>query len=82
MCSSMRGRAPPSSRRTARKLWVSSEVGGTVSVIDPASHKRDAEDHASRFPGLAKEAIQPVGIAIHADGKRAFVALARPIASR
>ena len=56
------------------ELWVSSEVGGTISVIDPVKH---AITHTITFevPGLAKELIQPVGIRFSADGKLGFVAL-------
>jgi PQQ-dependent catabolism-associated beta-propeller protein len=56
------------------EVWVSSEIGGTVSVIDPLKYavkKKIAFD----IPGLRKEAIQPVGISITRDGKTAFVAL-------
>ncbi|HXW26859.1 MAG TPA: PQQ-dependent catabolism-associated beta-propeller protein, partial [Xanthobacteraceae bacterium] len=56
------------------ELWVSSEVGGTVSVIDPVRHAVAAKI-AFAIPGLRNEAIQPVGIAIARDGKTAFVAL-------
>ena len=55
---------PPTLRRVQQdgsELWVSSEVGGTVSVIDPVKH---VVTHTISFevPGLAKEQIQPVGI--------------------
>jgi YVTN family beta-propeller protein len=55
-------------------VWVSAEVGGTVSVIDAAQHK---VTQTIRFdiPGVPKESIQPVGIALSADGATAFVAL-------
>jgi PQQ-dependent catabolism-associated beta-propeller protein len=56
------------------ELWVSSEVGGTVSVIDPV--KREVSKKITfDIPGLRKEAIQPVGINITKDGKTGFVAL-------
>ncbi|MBI1207047.1 MAG: PQQ-dependent catabolism-associated beta-propeller protein [Azospirillum sp.] len=57
-----------------KRVWVSSEVGGEVTVIDAATR---AVLQVIRFaiPGVPKEAIQPVGIALEADGKRAFVAL-------
>ena len=56
------------------ELWVSSEVGGTVSVIDPVRHTVSAKiDFA--VPGLRSEQIQPVGINITKDGKTGFVAL-------
>jgi PQQ-dependent catabolism-associated beta-propeller protein len=57
-----------------REVWVSAEIGGTVSVI--ASGTRQIT-HKIPFAvtGLRREAIQPVGIQFTRDGKRAFVAL-------
>ena len=56
------------------QVWVSSEIGGTVSVIDDASreivHKIGFE-----IPGIRPEAIQPVGVRLTRDGTLAFVAL-------
>ena len=62
--------------RDERLLWVSSEVGGTVSVIDPRSHQIV---HVINFhiPGVDKEYIGPVGIRFTPDGSLAFVALGR-----
>jgi PQQ-dependent catabolism-associated beta-propeller protein len=61
-------------RPDGSELWVSAEVGGTISVIDPIKHEvKQKIDFA--IPGLPKEAIQPVGIRISRDGKTAFVAL-------
>jgi PQQ-dependent catabolism-associated beta-propeller protein len=56
------------------EVWVSAEVGGTVSVIDNATRQ---VTHKITFdvPGLRSEAIQPVGVNITADGKKAYVAL-------
>jgi YVTN family beta-propeller protein len=53
---------------------VSSEIGGTVSVIDDKSREIK---HKIKFeiPGVVAEAIQPVGVRITKDGKKAFVAL-------
>ena len=56
------------------QLWVSSEVGGTVTVINPADRKIITKINFE-IPGVEKEAIQPVGIRITKDGKTAFVAL-------
>jgi PQQ-dependent catabolism-associated beta-propeller protein len=56
------------------ELWVSSEVGGTIGVIDPATHTLK-QKIAFEIPGLVKEAIQPVGINFTENGKTAFVAL-------
>ena len=61
-------------KRDGSELWVSSEIGGTVSVIDPAK-RAVATKIQFAIPGLRKEAIQPVGIAITADARTAFVAL-------
>jgi PQQ-dependent catabolism-associated beta-propeller protein len=55
-------------------LWVSSEVGGTVSVIDVPSRKI-IQKIAFKIPGVTKEAIQPVGVRLTRDGSKAFVAL-------
>jgi PQQ-dependent catabolism-associated beta-propeller protein len=56
------------------EVWVSAEIGGTISVIDAAGFKVKTKIEFA-IPGLRKEAIQPVGIAITADGTTAFVAL-------
>ena len=56
------------------QLWVSSEVGGTVTVINPADRKIIGKIHFE-IPGITREAIQPVGIRITKDDKIAFVAL-------
>jgi PQQ-dependent catabolism-associated beta-propeller protein len=61
-------------KRDGSEVWVSSEIGGTVSVIDPAKHEV-TKKIAFDIPGLRKEAIQAVGISITGDGKTAFVAL-------
>jgi PQQ-dependent catabolism-associated beta-propeller protein len=62
--------------RDQRYLWVSSEVGGTVSVIDPRSHQIV---HVIDFhiPGVDREYIGPVGVQVTPDGRTAFVALGR-----
>ena len=57
-----------------KELWVSSEVGGVVTVIDPEKHAVLAKINFE-VPGLTKEQIQPVGIRFSQDGKLAFVAL-------
>jgi PQQ-dependent catabolism-associated beta-propeller protein len=56
------------------QVWVSSEVGGSVSVIDAKTYKITAKIKFE-IPGLRAEAIQPVGVRITRDGKTAFVAL-------
>ena len=56
------------------QVWVSSEIGGTVSIIDSTSHEIV---HTLRFdlPGVSSDRIQPVGMELTSDGKLAFVAL-------
>ena len=56
------------------QVWVSSEIGGTVSVIDAATREIM---HIIKFeiPAVPRDAIQPVGLRLTADGKLAFVAL-------
>ncbi|MFA5958692.1 YVTN family beta-propeller repeat protein [Hyphomicrobium sp.] len=56
------------------QLWVSSEVGGTVAVINPADRKIITKINFA-IPGVEQESIQPVGIRITKDDKIAFVAL-------
>ncbi|MGI9498900.1 MAG: PQQ-dependent catabolism-associated beta-propeller protein, partial [Geminicoccaceae bacterium] len=56
------------------QVWVSAEIGGTVSVIDNASreivHKITFE-----IAGVPPEAIQPVGVRVLSDRSKAYVAL-------
>jgi PQQ-dependent catabolism-associated beta-propeller protein len=56
------------------QVWVSAEIGGTVSIID--AKKREII-HKIKFeiPGITQDAIQPVGIRISKDDTKAFVAL-------
>ena len=65
----------PSSRRTASRLWVSAEIGGTVSVIDVATrkilHKIEFAVQGVRRPTPSSRSV----VAITPDGKTAFVAL-------
>jgi PQQ-dependent catabolism-associated beta-propeller protein len=56
------------------ELWVSAEVGGSVSIIDPVKHAVTGKITFA-IAGLRSEAIQPVGISMTKDGKTAFVAL-------
>jgi PQQ-dependent catabolism-associated beta-propeller protein len=61
-------------KQDGSELWVSSEVGGTVSIIDPI--KRVVKQKITfAIAGMRPEPIQPVGINITRDGKTAFVAL-------
>ena len=56
------------------EVWVSAELGGTVSVLDPERH---TVTHKISFEvrGLRAEAIQPVGMRFTRDDATAFVAL-------
>ena len=56
------------------QLWVTSEIGGTVAVIDPKTRKI-VKKISFEIPGVRPEAIQPVGVRVTRDGARAFVAL-------
>ena len=55
-------------------LWVSSEVGGTVAIIDVAS-KKVVHTISFALPSMSADKIQPVGISLTSDGKLAFIAL-------
>jgi len=57
-----------------KELWVSAEIGGTVSVIDVETRQIK---HVIEFdlPGVTASRIQPVGMELTADGKYAFIAL-------
>ena len=49
------------------QLWVSAEIGGTVTVIDPKTRKIIAKISFD-IPGVNQDAIQPVGVRITRDG--------------
>jgi YVTN family beta-propeller protein len=55
-------------------VWVSSEVGGTISVIDAKTWKLMKKIHFE-VPGVRAEQLQPVGMEFTKDGKYLFVAL-------
>ncbi len=57
-----------------RKLWVTSEIGGTISIIDVATRLVESKV-TSAIQGVAADQIQPVGMKMTRDGKTAFVAL-------
>jgi PQQ-dependent catabolism-associated beta-propeller protein len=56
------------------ELWATSEIGGELTIIDPATRKIKK---IVRFeiPGLRAEEIQPVGINLTRDGKLGFIDL-------
>jgi len=53
---------------------VTSEIGGTVSVIEVAS-QTTRHEITFEIPGVPKELVQPVGLRLSHDGRQAFVAL-------
>jgi YVTN family beta-propeller protein len=59
-----------------KELWVTSEIGGAVSIIDTAANKIIGE---IKFEpkGFRPDEITPVGIAMTRDGKVAYVGLGR-----
>jgi PQQ-dependent catabolism-associated beta-propeller protein len=58
----------------AAEVWVSSEIGGTVSVIDNQT-RQTKHKIGFAIPGVPDESIQPVGVAVTSDRAKAFVAL-------
>ncbi len=60
--------------RDGSLLWASSEVGGTLSVIDTKSHEK-IKTIAFNISGVSRDKIQPVGFKLTSDGRYAFVAL-------
>jgi PQQ-dependent catabolism-associated beta-propeller protein len=56
------------------QVWVSAEVGGSVTVID-AQKRNVVQKIRFAVAGVPDEAIQPVGILLTKDRKLAFVAL-------
>lgn len=57
-----------------KQVWISSELGGTVTVIDTGTFKILDTIHFE-IQGLRSTFIQPVGISITRDDKLAFVCL-------
>jgi YVTN family beta-propeller protein len=57
-----------------KEVWVSSEVGGSIAVIDPKTWKV-IKKITFEVPGLRPELLEPVGMNFTKDGKLVFVAL-------
>lgn len=59
------------------RLYVSSEIGGTVTVMDIAETGEPTVIKKLTFevPGVLPEWLQPVGVKVTSDGSRVFVAL-------
>ena len=58
----------------SRFAWASSEIGGTVHVID-VERLEPIRELTFKVPGVNPDRIQPVGIALTSDGRYAFIAL-------
>lgn len=56
------------------ELWVSSEIGGTVTVFDVAT-RQVKQTIAFEIAGIAPDRLQPVGMELTEDGRLAFIAL-------
>jgi YVTN family beta-propeller protein len=57
-----------------KQIWVTSELRGTVTVLDTETRKI-AGKVSFALPGVSRELIQAVGLALAPDGMRAYVAL-------
>ncbi len=58
----------------SKQLWVTSEIGGTLTVIDVAS-KQPLKKLSFKIPGITQTLVQPVGIAIDRQRRYGYVAL-------
>ena len=56
------------------QVWSSSEIGGTVNVIDNKT-REIIKKISFKIPGVTQDTIQPVGIRLTKDDTKAFVAL-------
>lgn len=56
------------------QLWVTSEMAGTLMVLDTKT-KQPIKTISFAIQGVPNDKIQPVGIAIDKERKRAYVAL-------
>ena len=60
--------------RDGKQLWVTSEIGGTVTIIDMATRKA-VKTLNFTIPGIRGDLVQPVGMTLTRDNTRAFIAL-------
>ena len=70
------GKRPRRFLLTASQLWVSNELGASVSLIGLADHAVQGTIDF-RPPGMRAEDVTPVGMALSGDGKTAYVGLGR-----
>ena len=68
------GKRPRRFLLTPGQLWVSNELGASVSLIALADHTVQGTIDF-RPPGMRAEDVTPVGMALSADGKTAYVGL-------
>jgi PQQ-dependent catabolism-associated beta-propeller protein len=60
--------------KASNELWVSSEIGGTITVFDVATQVEKAKVRFE-IPGVNADLLQPVGFKFTPDEKTVFVAL-------
>lgn len=70
------GKRPRRFLLTGNQLWVSNELGASVSLIGLADHTVQGTIDF-RPPGMRAEDVTPVGMALSSDGKTAYVGLGR-----
>ncbi len=70
------GKRPRRFLLTPAQLWVTNELGASVSVIALADHAVQATIDF-KPPGMRSEDVTPVGMALSGDGKTAYVGLGR-----
>lgn len=70
------GQRPRRFLLTPAQLWVSNELGASVSLIGLADHAVQGTI-AFRPPGMRAEDVTPVGMALAPDGRTAYVGLGR-----
>lgn len=58
----------------SQRLWVTSEMGGTVTVLDATNHSKIKTINFN-IPGVKSEKIQPVGVIVDKLSQWALVAL-------
>jgi len=58
----------------SQRLWVSSEMGGTITVLDANNHSK-IKTIKFDIPGIKPELIQPVGVIVDKKNQWALVAL-------
>jgi YVTN family beta-propeller protein len=70
------GKRPRRFLLTPTELWVTNELDASVSIIRTSDHTVQGRI-AFLPPGMRSEDVSPVGMALSADGRTAYVALGR-----